>query len=603
MFGRDSFSLEMDKNRYRTRILDAIEPYERGTEASRQYHYLAEKASYLYDEMMLQVISLVQNHGVEFATALKQVFNQELDEIAMTKPSERFEAPYSSSMGNSIKNAQDQDDRRVSADLDERARQNKQAVLQEFTQLLSDDLRRYGIELAWAGRSLEPHHQRGAQEKIDDLAQILNQSRDLFKIELPNNLLKQNSRIFEEFTVIRRQCMKIIEEAVIAIAREQREESEKSQDGVEQTQEAWYEVRQHIPEELSAETLETASKVVSGEKKQETRKLYWLGDMKAFSKPWIRPSQETMELMKAKGISEQDAIGFVWDRFVRTMMINEAFDAQKISAEERDRQLALVERIAELLFDRLIEGKHIEDVRFASEIGAAKESDFGILGMEDKNFWKRNGAEIFDSVGIYPEADTIERLKAKGIKEADIPKYIWDGYCRNSRIAIAFENGKISEEERDSQLALVTRVEEKIFDALVSGKSLEEARDLAEQIVSQEVEQQGLVQESESSEPVKQLPIQEKSGLENTLDNFEQLILKYIAQGKDIKEAMNLAKQEMLRLAQAQEQIVSENSGKAGLEDVATDKGTKLSDVQKAMQEFGKEREEPDQTQSIGEIF
>lgn len=576
---QDNITFDFNSEEYKNMILGELIPFERETVHIKKYDDLQYDANSMLKVIFNQLEEILSLHGKDFSQKLKQILDQEFYEIMTIRPSTRYESSSNNVIASNLKEAQDMDDKYEIQRLDEKMRQNKQEILDRFKQLLSIDLKEYGMNLE-GGRGnwsfvLNPKHQKGAQDKINALVIILNKSKDLFRHNLLNEILKQNDRIFEEFQKIRRDYMAIIEEAMIQTAKE--DSKEKGQEGLSLEQVL---IESNDKEKIADSTFRGDEiKDSQTEKTNSQVNNYWLGDMDAFSIVTIRPKDETIKMFAEKGISAEEASAYIWDRFVRIQKINEAFEANKITEEQKNQQLSYVDRIEELLFERLLAGRGIQESRFPVEIAVAKEIDYGIIGMDSKEFWKSCDAKIFSAVGILPDEKTVESLKRQGLNEAQIPEYVWDIFCRTSRVLTACENGRITEDEKNVQLGLVDKVKRRIFNELKSGKTIEEAREIAEVEVSYEI------YDRENN-----LSSSTTNNLANTLSDYEQLVLEYIDQGKDLKDAMFLAKKDFLQRNQERLESNQVVARKSGLEDVIEDYRVKLSDVKKIAEIFSNER-------------
>lgn len=177
-----------------------------------------------------------------------------------------------------------------------------------------------------------------------------------------------------------------------------------------------------------------------------------------FNNILISASDATRAVLVNAGLPENQVDAFVWDRFVRDSNLDSNLKNGKITQEEYDQQVRLIDRIEELLFDNLVEGKSIDVARAIAENMAVHES----------------------TVTIIPSPEAQKALEEAGLSSEDAKRYVWDRYVRMQLIDEAHLNGQITEAEKAEQIAKVDEIEAKLVAGLKSGKSFEDARRNAE---------------------------------------------------------------------------------------------------------------------------
>lgn len=177
-----------------------------------------------------------------------------------------------------------------------------------------------------------------------------------------------------------------------------------------------------------------------------------------FNNILISASDEAHTTLVNAGLPENQVDAFIWDRFVRSSNLDRKLKNGEITQEEYDYQAKLIDRIEELLFDNLVEGKPIDVARAVAENMAVREA----------------------TVAIVPSPKTQKALEEAGLSSEDAKRYVWDRYVRIQLINEAHSNGQITEAEKAEQIAKVDEIEAELVDGLKSGKSFENARRNAE---------------------------------------------------------------------------------------------------------------------------
>ncbi len=172
----------------------------------------------------------------------------------------------------------------------------------------------------------------------------------------------------------------------------------------------------------------------------------------------ISASDETRAILIKAGLPESQVDAFIWDGFVRKSNLDSDLKSGKITQYQYAKQAGLIDRIEEVLFDGLVEGKSIDVARVVAEKMAAYE----------------------ENVTIAPSPECQKKLEEAGLSSEDAKRYVWDGYARTQIINEIHARGLITEEEKAEQLAKVDEIEAKLVEGLKAGKSFEEARKNAE---------------------------------------------------------------------------------------------------------------------------
>ena len=196
----NKLNLEFE-NMYIAKVKNEIEPYEERTENRIYYNKLVDYADEEFENYMKQLEELNYDHGDNFAAKLQSVIDRELDEIF----SGNLDFINNTTEVNAVKEEQDEDDKNYMNNLDEDFSQTKSYILKNFESLIQEDLENYGAN--------DARHIGGAQDKVDDLTRILAESDEFFK-DIIGDVLNQNNRIFEDFEIVRAECVEIIKEAI-----------------------------------------------------------------------------------------------------------------------------------------------------------------------------------------------------------------------------------------------------------------------------------------------------------------------------------------------------------------------------------------------------
>lgn len=139
----------------------------------------------------------------------------------------------------------------------------------------------------------------------------------------------------------------------------------------------------------------------------------------------------------------------------------------------------------------------------------------------------------FNDILISASDATREVLVNAGLPEAQVDAFVWDRYVRGSNLESDFANSKITQQEYEKQLSRIDRIEELLFDGLVGGKSIDEARKLAEKMALRE-EHVGIIPSPETQKHLEALGMASEDAKRYVWDGYirRQLVDEAHANGK-----------------------------------------------------------------------
>ncbi len=486
-----------------SKLMDIIQPVARENQNRPHYNRLQDRAVQMARKLIKDIGALSGEHSSEIINSLKAVVHTEFDELAGITPNRRTELDGVYKTTNrrmeDRKEEKDSEDRRKTENLSRQTSSSQRDIMKDFTELSTAEQQNYGFTFE-RGRGVVQIRRviEGVQSKMQQLSKLFKSSKDFIDIDVPSKLISDNSRVLEEVQQAVRECRRIIDEAVYQISKEQIEEEMRRDD---QRQE---DIRKKLEEEdkaLEARRLEQKKEEEQYMARRSAKKvqqiadpfdlddsfqldeplgtdigtgdsfdidadnpfdLYRKDETESFSYNFndilISASDATREVLVNAGVPEAQVDAFVWDRYVRSSKLDRDFESAKITQKEYDRQLSRIDRIEELLFDGLVEGKTIDEARELAEKMAARE----------------------EHVGIIPSPETQKNLEALGMSSEDAKRYVWDGYVRRQIVDEAHEKGQITDEQKLEQEAKIDEITGKLADGLMAGRSFEEARKDAE---------------------------------------------------------------------------------------------------------------------------
>ncbi len=563
------------------KLQDVMEPVVRQTRNIKDYRSLQDFAIHRMNGFIADVDTIANSHTGSFISSLRHIIDSEFDEIGMISPNIRTELDSVYSISDrkmySRKEEQDTEDRKMAADLRNKVQTTKQEIHKQFAELSKQDALNFGV-------IYEPN--RGVTQdtaligritsKAQDLASILKSSNQFFQSDITYALSQNNEGILQEIQGIVKSCRHIMDEAVYQISREIREEEllQEDQRILDNKNRMEAEEQEHIARMAARKREEQElQERIEARRKEEQR----IENTSANSTPTdlsnirlkydkddvlLEPSGETYHILFDAGMPMNVISKYIWDGFVRTIDADEKLRFGEITQEAYDKELATIQKIEGILFSELVAGVDFEDARSTAE-------DVAIHGKEYTPKAKSEDAGFtysFDNILISASDDTRKILVNAGMPENYVDGYIWDRFVRAISLDSNLENGKISQAEYDEKSELINRIEELLFDGLVQGKTIEEARAVAEDRAAREAAvsiipspeaQQALEAAGLSSEDAKryvwdafirtqlidealeqgQITEKEKEQQLAKVDSIEKALLDGLRSGKNFSEA------------------------------------------------------------------
>lgn len=460
-----------------SKFKDIIQPFVRENQNRPYYNRLQDRAMQMTKKVMKDVETLKDTHSAEFINSLKKVVHDEFDDIRMITPNRRTDlnSIYKDTNRSmqSRKETQDSNDKKKTNNISNDASHEQESIMNDFVELSTAEQQNYGFtfEGGRGSRRVVPIKRvfDGVKAKIEQLASLFKSTKNFLNYDMIGTLTHDNARILEEVQSTVRECRNIIDEAVYQISKEQIEEELRRDDQRREDIRKKLEEEDRALEAKRAERKKEEEQYMARAQAKHKSELYSndSGTSEDFSDidlqfdkdiVLIDPSPETYQILIEAGMPRDSVPKYIWDRFVRSSNLDRKLKNGEITQKEYDQQAKLIDRIEELLFDNLVEGKSIDVARAVAENMAVRES----------------------TVAIVPSPKTQKALEEAGLSSEDAKRYVWDRYVRIQLINEAHLNGQITEAEKAEQIAKVDEIEAELADGLKSGKSFENARRNAE---------------------------------------------------------------------------------------------------------------------------
>lgn len=473
-----------------------IQPYVKQTANIRYYQNLQDVSINQIKEFISEIDTIGSSHSASFVSSLKDIIHSEFEEIRMIKPNSRtdLDSIYSSSNRrmNIQKDIQDDDDRRIVSNLSSRATDSKKMIHKQFVELSQEDMKTYGIVYEPnRGVSQNRNVVDGIKSKVEQLVAVFNSTSQFFNSDISRALSQDNMIILEGIQGVVKECRNIISEAVYQISKEQKEDlhqeyqrsvSIEEQMTEEQSPERIKVVKEK-GEKLQTQTVRTAEDILVDEKELENFENKYDKD-----KVLIEPSPETYQKLMEAGMPRDVVASYIWDKFVRTINADERLKIGEITQDAYDKELVKIQKIEEILFNELVSGTNFEDARYMAEdiVEHGKEYIAPIKSESKQENENIDFSYDLNNIEISASDETRTALIELGMPEKYVDAFVCDRFVRTTNLDNKLKSGKITQTEYDEKSELIDRIEELLFDELVEGKTVEEARVVAEDRATRE---------------------------------------------------------------------------------------------------------------------